>query len=173
MPSIVVLSGPVGAGKSTASKALIAQTSHPCICIEGDTFWSFIANPSLDQPAHKRFQMTMRAMLAAAVPYAASKYETIIDFSIPPWFLDTARDIATFRGATLHYVVLLPPEEICARRAATRSEGTIADYTPYSELYADFLKAGPAHILEPDPDDPVETARRIRQGLTEGRFIVA
>ncbi len=173
MASIVLLSGPVGAGKTTVARALIAQTSHPCICIEGDIFWSFIANPSIDQPRHKRFEMTMRAMLAAAVPYAASKYETLIDFSIPPWFLDSAKAIATFRGATLHYIVLLPPEDVCAHRAATRSQGVITDYTQYSELYADFLKAGPAHTLEPDPDDPAETARLIRHGLTEGRFIVA
>ena len=173
MPSIVLLSGPVGAGKTTVAQALIAQTPHPSICIEGDAFWSFIANPSVDQPRHKRFQMTMRAVLAAAVPYAASKYETLVDFSIPPWFLDSARDIATFRGATLHYVVLLPPEATCAQRAAERSEGTIADYTPHRELYADFLEARPAHILEPDPDDAAETARLVRQGLNAGRFVVA
>ncbi|MEI9905213.1 MAG: AAA family ATPase [Asticcacaulis sp.] len=172
-PSIVLLSGPVGAGKTTIAQALVTNTSHPCILIEGDTFWSFIAHPSLDQPPHKRFMMTMRAMIAAAVPYASSKYEVIVDFSIPPWFLDTAKAIATFKGADLHYIVLLPPEEVCADRAAARLEGTIADYSTYRDLYADFTKAGPAHTLEPDATDPAEIARLIRQGLTSGRFRVA
>ncbi len=171
--SIVLLSGPVGAGKTTVAQALVANTSYPCILIEGDTFWSFIAHPSLDQPPHKRFMMTMRAMIAAAVPYASSKYEVIVDFSIPPWFLDTAKAIATFKGAGLHYVVVLPPEDVCAHRAATRPEGAIADYSAYRDLYADFTKAGPAHILEPDAGDPAVTAAHIRDGLTSGRFRVA
>ena len=43
--------------------------------------------------AEKYFVVIMRAMTAAAIPFARSGYEVLIDFSIPPQFLETARKI--------------------------------------------------------------------------------
>jgi hypothetical protein len=37
----------------------------------------------------------MASMIAAAAPYARAGFEMIVDFSIPPWFLDTAKTIAS------------------------------------------------------------------------------
>ena len=110
--------------------------------------------------------MVMRSMVAAAVPYALGGYEVILDFSIPPWFLDTAKRIAGMREVPLEYVVLRPGVEVCAQRARERAEGAIAEYAQYQDLYDDF--AG-ADAVTGD-GTPGETARRIREGLEAGRF---
>ena len=41
--SIILLSGPVGAGKSTVARELIASLPDPIAYVEGDKFWFFIA----------------------------------------------------------------------------------------------------------------------------------
>ena len=74
------------------ARELLALLPAPVSYIEGDTFWSFVAK------AHSRdrrevLQVIMRAMTAAAIPFARSGYEVLIDFSIPPQFLETARKI--------------------------------------------------------------------------------
>ena len=43
MNSIILLSGTVGAGKSTVAKELVKLIDNPVINIEGDVFWKFIA----------------------------------------------------------------------------------------------------------------------------------
>jgi chloramphenicol 3-O-phosphotransferase len=87
MQSIVILSGPVGAGKTTIASQLIANSPLPIAHIEGDKFWFFIAKGGPGVGRKKNFRTIMSAMTAAAVPYALVGYEVILDFSIPPWYL--------------------------------------------------------------------------------------
>jgi len=42
MAEVTILSGPIGAGKTAVSKALIALWSAPLAYIEGDQFWPFL-----------------------------------------------------------------------------------------------------------------------------------
>ena len=140
MRSIIILSGPVGAGKTTVARELVAASPGPMAYIEGDTFWSFIAKGT-GNGRHRDFRTLMWSMTAAAVPYAVADYEVLLDFSIPPWFLDTARKVVRARAVPIDYVVLRPSEEVCTTRAAARSEGKIADYTPYRDLYLSFDEA--------------------------------
>ena len=86
--------------------------------------------------------MIMTSMVAAAVPNALAGYEVILDFSIPPWFLDNVRKVAGLWKVPMDYVVLLPPHGVCESCAAGRPQGTIADYAPYLDLYLDFEVAG-------------------------------
>lgn len=169
MKSIVILSGPVGAGKSTVARELVALSPAPIAYIEGDTFWSFIAKGDKSVSRVKNFKTIMISMTAASVPYALAGYEVILDFSIPPWFLDTARAVAKVRDVPLDYVVLRPSEAVCAARAAARKEGKIADYAPYRELYSLFDGAE-RHTIEDDTSDAAAVAARIREGLNAGLF---
>jgi hypothetical protein len=169
MTSIILLSGPVGAGKSTVAPALVAASTGPMACIEGDLFWSFIARTPPKHTRRKSFRMIMLSMVASALPIARSGFETIVDFSIPPWFLDTAHAIAAARDVPLHYVALCPPEPICAARAAARAAGAIPDYQYYHDLYAEF-DTDPRTILRDGATDPAALAERIRRGLDEGKF---
>ncbi|MGA2348603.1 MAG: AAA family ATPase [Candidatus Sulfotelmatobacter sp.] len=169
MKPIVILSGPVGAGKTTVARELVALSAAPLAYIEGDTFWSFLAKGDKKQAVNKKFKMTMTAMTAASLPYAASGYETILDFSIPPWFLDTARAIAKVREVPLDYVVLRPSEQVCAARAAARAEGKIADYASYRELYGIF-DGVERNTIQDDTSHAKVVAARIREGLDAGVF---
>ena len=169
MNSIILLSGPVGAGKTTVARELVACSPGPTVNIEGDRFWFFIARGSSALGRQKNFKVIMTAMIAAAVPYAVAGYEVILDFSIPPWFLDTSRKIAKVRDVPLDFVVLKPSEAVCAARAKDRIEGAIADYAQYSEFYRDF-DGVERHTIQDDVTDAAALAARIRKGLDEGKF---
>ncbi len=170
MKSVVIISGPVGAGKSAVSAELVAISPAPVAYIEGDTFWTFIAKHPAQSIKPKDFKMVMRAMLSASTHYAAAGYETILDFSIPPWFIDTARAVARFRKVPLDYVVLLPSEPVCAARAAARNEGTIKDYTYYHDLYKDFVGGDDYMSINDDCSDPAALAAQIRRELNQQAY---
>ena len=170
MKSIVLLSGPVGAGKSTVAKELISLSPGPVACIEGDVFWSFTAKHTTAKQ-HRNFRMIMTSMVAAALPLALYGNEVIVDFSIPPWFLETAVKLIKNRSITVHYVVLRPSEKVCATRAATRHEGKIADYKHYHDLYTSFNEVQ-RYIIPDDSSDPQAIAQKVREGIDEGIFMI-
>ena len=172
MKPIILLSGPVGAGKTTVARDLITSSPGPMAYIEGDTFWSFIARSTPGQSRLKNFKMIMTAMTAAALPYALFGYQAVVDFSIPPWFLDTARKIVKSREVPLDYVVLRPSQTVCAARAAARTEGKITDYGPYRDLYSLFDEAE-RYTIKDDAADASVVAARIRDGLDAGTFRVS
>jgi gluconate kinase len=119
---VIMLSGPIGAGKTTVSRELIASLAAPLSYIEGDRFWSFIAKPDgRDRIEH--FRVIMRAMTAAAKPFARAGYKVLLDFSIPPRFLDTARKI--LEEIPLDYIVLRPSASICEARASMRAKAQL------------------------------------------------
>ena len=126
--SVVILSGPVGAGKTAVAQQLLALSAAPVCYIEGATFWSFFEKHD-GRDRREQFRLIMRSMTAAPVPLARGGYEVILDFSIPPQFLDTARKIV--KELPLDFVVLRPSIGICEQRAAGRAEGKIIDYALY------------------------------------------
>jgi adenylate kinase family enzyme len=90
--SVIFLSGPIGAGKTTVAQELLQLLPAPLSYIEGDTFWSFLKKPG-ERGMHENFPVIVRSTTAAAIPLARSGFRVIIDFSIPPTFIDTARKI--------------------------------------------------------------------------------
>jgi len=111
-----------------------------------------------------------RAMTAAAIPFARSGYEVLIDFSIPPQFLGTARKIV--KDLPLNYVVIRPSLSICEIRAASRVEGRIIDYASYRDFYGLF-EASPIPAVCDNEADAGTVAMRIYEGLGAGKFVVA
>lgn len=169
MGTVIMLSGPVGAGKTTVARELIALLPGPISYIEGDTFWSFLAKAE-GRDRRETFPVIMRAMTAAALPFARSGFDVLIDFSIPPEFLPTARKI--LQEVALDYVVLRPSLAACEARAAGRSEGKIADYAAYREFYLLFDGAE-RYTIRDDEVDAACLAARIREGLNAGKFRVS
>jgi hypothetical protein len=166
---IILLSGPVGAGKTTVAKALIKSTTTPTVYIEGDKFWFFIVKGDKAIERKKNFGTIMWSMVAASVPYACGGYEVILDFSIPPWFLDSALKITRTRNVPLEYIVIKPSENICAQRAAHRKEGVIADYSVYHDFYLDFAGAEKYSISD-DLGDAESIANTINKSRKKGKF---
>jgi chloramphenicol 3-O-phosphotransferase len=164
--AIVILSGPIGAGKTTIAGELIAISTGPLCYIEGDRFWSMFMKPDATH-VKERFRLIMRSMTAAAVPLARGGYEVLLDFSIPLEFLDTARKIV--KEIPLDFVNVRPSVEVCEKRAAARAEGKISDYRAYRDFYRMF-EGSPQHEICDDESEARSIARRIRDGLDQGRF---
>ena len=164
--SVVMLSGPVGAGKTTIARELVALSPAPLCFLEGDALWPLFAKPD-GKPRRERFRLLMRSMTAAAVPLARGGYEVLLDFSFPLDFLETARKI--LKEIPLHFVVVRPSLAVCEQRAAARPEGKIADYGVYRDFYKMF-EGLPQHEICDDEADAGSIARRIRAGINQGIF---
>jgi len=165
---VIMLSGPIGSGKTTVAQKLLSKLSGRVSYIEGDTFWQFFAKAD-DQDRRERFRVMMRSMTAAAVPFARSGYDVLIDFSIPPHFIEVARKI--LKEVPLDFVLLNPGEAECASRAAKRPEGKIPDYSVYHDFYALFNGAD-QFTIENDRADAALVAAQIADGLEKGKFRV-
>lgn len=169
MKSVIMLSGPVGAGKTTVARELVSLMQGEVAYIEGDSFWSFLTKTgSLSR--RDNFPIILRSMTAASLPLARSGYDVVLDFSIPPDFLPIALKI--LKDTSLEFVVLLPSLSTCERRAANRSEGIISDYQRYRSFYAMFLAAPERFTICDDAADASTIASRILEGLRTRRFRV-
>jgi gluconate kinase len=164
--SVIFLSGPIGAGKTAVAQELLELLPAPLSYIEGDTFWSFIRKEGERGP-RENFPVLVRSMTAAAIPLARSGFRVLIDFSIPPAFVETARKI--LKEVPFDFVLLRPSLQVCVERAASRETGAIKDYA--KDFYALFEDANLEPICD-DSSDPASLARRIVEGLNEGRFRV-
>ncbi len=167
--SVIFLSGPIGAGKTTVARELIALLPAPLACIEGDAFWSFIRKDG-ERGVRGNFPVLVRSMTAAAIPLARSGFRVLIDFSIPPDFIDSARKI--LKDVPFDFVLLRPPLPVCIERAASRREGAITDNDRLSTFYARFEHT----TIEPVADSlaaPAALAQQIADGLAQGRFRIA
>lgn len=115
------------------------------------------------------FPVLVRSMTAAAVLFARSGFRVLIDSSIPPAFVDTARKI--LKEVPFDFVLLRPSLQICVERAAARGEGAIGDYEMLKNFYARF-EGGSVEPICDDNADPVSLARRIADRLNRGQFRV-
>jgi adenylylsulfate kinase-like enzyme len=120
--SVIFLSGPIGAGKTTVARELVQLLPAPLCYIEGDTFWSFIKKEG-ERGKQENFPVLVRSMTAAAIPWARSGFRVLIDFSIPPGFVETARKI--LKEVPFDFVVLRPSLEVCVERASTRARARL------------------------------------------------
>jgi adenylate kinase family enzyme len=168
MGKVIIISGPVGAGKSAVARELVSLLPGSVAIIEGDKFWSFIAK-SEKSDWRENFHTIMRSMTAATIPFVRMEYDVVLDFSVPPHFLGFARKI--LKEIHLEYVVLQPSQKVCAARAAARPEGTIKDYSKYSEFYLLFNEYEQYRIAD-DTAAPADLALRIKDGLKTGKFLV-
>src|SRR5579863_1826582 len=133
--SVIFLSGPIGAGKTAVAQELLQLLPPPLSYIEGDTFWSFIRKEGERGP-RDNFPVLVRSMTAAALPFARSGFRVLIDFSIPPAFVDTARKI--LKEVPFDFVLLRPSLPVCIERAGSRTEGPIRDRARIQDFYALF-----------------------------------
>lgn len=166
--SVIFLSGPIGAGKTAVAQELLQLLPAPLSYIEGDTFWSFIRKGG-ERGQRDNFPVLVRSMAAAAVPLARSGFRVLIDFSIPPAYLDTARKI--LKEVPFDFVLLRPSLQICVERASSREKGAITDHARLKNFYALFEDGNIEPICD-DHAEPGSLAQRIAEGLSQGRFRV-
>ena len=94
----------------------------------------------------------------------------IYDGVLGPWLLPTF-----LRGTGLpdiHYVILLPPLEVCLERVQGRVGHDFSDLLITRDLYEQFAKADvdPRHLITEPGDHPAELAELISRRLDDGLF---
>jgi DNA polymerase III delta prime subunit len=166
---IILLSGPPGAGKSTVAKELISTATAPTVYIEGDIFWSFIVKPhSPPKPRQATSRIVIKSMMLSALPYARAGYETIVDFTIGPWFLGLFKDY--IKEIPFEYVILCPSEKVCAERNGSRKEGVMEEYPSDLHLAFSDINEFEKYAIRNDQASSKELAAQIRDGLARDVF---
>ena len=84
--------------------------------------------------------------------------------------METARKI--LKEVPFDFVLLRPSLQVCVERAGSRKNGAITDYERLKNFYARFEEGSTEPICDDDAD-PASLARRIADGLSQGRFRVA
>ncbi|HEV3264549.1 MAG TPA: AAA family ATPase [Acidimicrobiales bacterium] len=173
MGSLLLITGPPGAGKSTVSKA-IAEASPRSVFVAGDSFFGFLATGSIAPwlpEAHEQNQVVTRAAASAAGQYASGGYFTVYDGIVGPWFL---RTFASASGLEeLHYVILLPPVDVCVERVATRPNHAFADEAATRHMHQEFVSADiePRHVLNAPPDQVNDVVRMVLSAVEAGSLL--
>lgn len=164
MSSLLVVTGPPGAGKSTVAQ-LLASEAERSVLVEGDAFFGFLASGAVEPwlpESHDQNEVVTRAAASAAGSFAAGGFTAIYDGVVGPWFLPT------FGAATgldrLDYVILLPDADTCIHRVATRVGHGFTDEAATRKMHAEFSDPDIAerHVLYDPPDNIADVAAMIK-----------
>lgn len=162
MGSLLVVTGPPGAGKSTVSSAL-ADLPERSMLVRGDAFFDFVAagfiEPWLAESKEQNEAVTRAA--GAATGELAEAYDTIYDGVLGAWLLPTF--LAAARIDEVDYVMLLPDLDACLGRIRTRRHHSFTDQDAGAHMHREFSNAtiGRQHVLDTTDLDPAQTVERI------------
>jgi energy-coupling factor transporter ATP-binding protein EcfA2 len=165
---LIVVSGPPGAGKSTVARAL-SGLFDPSALVSGDQFFAFIDQGFVapwTAAAHHQNEVVVGAAAATAGRLATGGYTVVYDGVIGPWFLETFG--AATGLASLHYAILLPPEQLCLERVRRRTDHGFKDLEAARHMYREFADAEVAsrHVVD-STGDATALASRLFQRMQE------
>ena len=156
MGSLLIVSGPPGAGKSTVA-LLIAERFERSVLVEGDAFFGFLAAGAIEpwrSESHHQNEVVTEVAARATGTFVRGGYDTVYDGVVGPWFLPT---FAAGTGLEqLDYVVVLPPLEASLERVASRVGHGFADLEATASMHRQFADAviDDRHLICDDDADP-------------------
>jgi len=138
--------------------------------VAGDQFFAFIDRGYLapwTSEAHRQNEIVIDAAAAAAGRLAHGGYTVVYDGVIGPWFVQTFCVAAAV--SSLHYAILLPPEELCLERVRGRADHGFRDQGAARHMYREFATArvDPRHLHD-GMDDAVSIAASLRERVRDG-----
>jgi chloramphenicol 3-O-phosphotransferase len=176
--SIVVITGPPGAGKTTVS-GLVAETIDPSVHVEGDAFWHFIRRGYIEPwrvESRGQNRVVVRALARAADTYAAGGYTVILDCILGPWFVEEFLADLSSPAPPVDYLVLRPSLDVALQRATSHTEDRRSQHgrplgsEPARRMYEQFADLGiyERHVVDCTAQTPHETAHVIERLLEAG-----
>ncbi len=172
---VLILTGPPGAGKSTAA-TILARRAGRGVHLESDHFFRFIVSGYVEPwlpESHEQNALVMRTVAAAAAGYAAGGYFTVVDgIVVPRLFLGTLREALQAAELRVACAVLRVPLQVCVRRVDAREGGPLADPEVISQLWSQFADLGEVerNVVEVDGLDPGATADAVERALLAGEL---
>ncbi|HEY1707608.1 MAG TPA: AAA family ATPase [Rhizomicrobium sp.] len=173
--SIVILTGPPGAGKSTVAPMLADTSDVPSVHLHTDNFYTWIRKgyipPHLPE-SHAQNQVVIGVIVEAAMGYARGGYDVYLDGIVGPWALEPFHAARDRNGVDMRYIVLRPGEDIALRRAKLRDTPGIKESGPIRNLWQAFADLGPleTHAIDTSGVDAQQTATAIAERLRAGDF---
>lgn len=174
-PPVLILTGPPGAGKTSAA-AILAERAERAVHLEADAFFRFI-RAGYVQPwkpeSHDQNSLVMDIVAEVATSYAAAGYFTVVDgIVIPRWFLGPLRDRLRAAGLGVAYAAMRAPLSICEARLRERKDFFDADaIVRLWQAFEDLgeLEGNAVDVAGLGPD---EAADVIARALEDGRLTV-
>jgi adenylate kinase family enzyme len=175
--SILILTGPPGAGKSTIGDILARGSTQPSAHLHTDDFYDRYIKSGYILPwlpeSQKQNETVTNAIAAAACAYAAGGYFTIIDGIVGPWFLEPYRAALRAKNIPLDYVVLRPASAgIAWQRVEARQTHGLKAEEPVRELYRQFASLGEfeRYVFDSGRNDAAQIAAQLSKALRSGQF---
>jgi predicted kinase len=166
--TLLILTGPPGAGKSTVAGLLAEDAARATVHMHTDSFYVWIRTgfvPPYLPAAARQNEVVARVMAGAACEYALGGYDVVLDGVVGPWALQPFRDAAEEQALRLSYVVLRPSLEETLARATARTGDALTDVEPVTGMYGAFADLGELEprVLDTTGQTAEETAEAVRR----------